>query len=276
MGIAAATLIAAAAYRYRWLTLDGALSAAVMGSLIFAIGGMVFAAPLVVFFASSSALTRLSDRYKTPIARSMSKSGPRNARQVLANGGVGCLLAMRAAMSGTGSSLSARDWLLLYLTTLAFANADTWATEIGILSRQEPRLVTTMKRIPAGSSGAITIAGTIAALIGAVLIPISAAVVWPIRSVDLLWRIDAAEILAVGWAGWIACFVDSILGATIQRQYHCTKCERTTDLPMHCGTAAPPIAGRRWISNDGVNGIASITSILIAWFLLRSFAWPIR
>jgi uncharacterized membrane protein len=91
----------------------------------------------------------------------------------------------------------------------------------------------------------------------------------------LLWRPDAAELLAVGWAGFLAAYVDSLLGATVQAHYRCVRCELTIDRNEHCGVPAERLRGIKWFTNDAVNLAASVSGILFAWIFLRYYAYPL-
>jgi uncharacterized membrane protein len=165
--------------------------------------------------------------------------------------------------------------MLLFLAALAAVNADTWATEIGGLSRARPLLLSTFKRVAPGTSGAVSWLGLFGALLGAAVIPLSAWLAWPSRSTLLFWRIDAAEMLTVAWAGFVASFADSVLGASVQAQYQCARCGAVSERREHCGRPAVLRRGWRWVTNDVVNFAASVLGVLFAWLLLRYAAYPL-
>jgi uncharacterized membrane protein len=76
--------------------------------------------------------------------------------------------------------------------------------------------------------------------------------------------------MAAGLAGSL---VDSLLGATIQGVYYCPSCEKETERhPVHvCGTPTSPLRGWRWLNNDLVNFVASLTGAAVAaagWLLV--------
>jgi uncharacterized protein (TIGR00297 family) len=79
------------------------------------------------------------------------------------------------------------DWRFTwtgFVAALAAANADTWATELGVLSRKEPRLLTTGQKVEKGTSGAVSGYGILAAVAGAAAIGLLALVVWPAYARD--------------------------------------------------------------------------------------------
>lgn len=276
LGAISAGAVAWLASRSRLLDISGSLAALIVGTIVFGVGGLPFSVPLLVFFGSSSVLTRVGIRRKESGNRRTDKPGPRDAWQVLANGGVATVIVLLAAILPASATPSSRDWYLLYLSALAAVNADTWATEIGSLSRNRPRLITTLRPVPVGTNGGISFAGTAGALIGAAVIVMSAAIAWPTQSEYLLWRIDLAEALAVTWAGFMASLVDSLIGATVQRQYHCPRCNIITETRMHCGAETVAARGWPWVNNDVVNAAASLAGVVLGWYLLVGFAWPLE
>jgi uncharacterized membrane protein len=91
----------------------------------------------------------------------------------------------------------------------------------------------------------------------------------------LLWRIDAPEVIAITWAGFLAAVFDSFLGATIQGQYKCKICGSVTERAKHCGRDSDCLRGMKWVNNDVVNFAASGAGAVTAWLLLKFYAYPI-
>lgn len=194
LGLVLASGVALAALRLRLLTSDGAAAAVVIGTLTYGFGGWPKAALIVLFFVTSSLLTRVQAQRKSHPEHRRGRSGD----QVLANGAVATLLAIWYGLSPSSAALSA------FAGAIAASTADTWATEIGLLSPISPRLITTWKQVPPGSSGAVTPLGTIGGIVGAALIAFSAS----------SWM--GTSVVAVTAAGVIAMLLDSVLGATIE------------------------------------------------------------
>ena len=117
--------------------------------------------------------------------------------------------------------------------------------------------------------------GIVGAMLGAAVIPLSAWLAWPPNSTSLFWSIDAAEGLTVAWAGYVAAFADSVLGASLQAQYQCSRCGAVTERREHCNRPAVLTRGFRWITNDVVNFAASVLGVLFAWLLLRYATYPL-
>jgi uncharacterized protein (TIGR00297 family) len=272
MGLALAAGFAILSRLLRFLSTSGAIAAGLLGVIVFGLGGVPFAVPLLAFFVSSSLLSKLGRARKAAQQVHYDKSSTRDAWQVLANGGVAGILVIVCALNV--ASLPPRNCMLLYLAALAAVNADTWATELGGLWRGRPLLVTTMRRVEGGVSGAVSALGLAGAAAGAFFVVGAGWLAWPDRSPILLWPPDGAEILAVGWAGFVAAFGDSILGASIQAQYKCAACGKVTERRSHCGGPAVLTRGHPWITNDIVNLLTSLMGVLFAGLLLSAFANP--
>lgn len=249
-GFGLAGLIALAAYAARSLSPSGAIAATLLGTAVFGLGGFAWAVLLVGFFASSSILSRMFKNRKTGVNEKYSKGSRRDAGQVLANGGVAGLLAIAQAIFPTADFLWAAA-----AGTLAAVNADTWATELGILSPVNPRLITTGKIVEKGTSGGISWTGTLAALGGAAAIGLLAVAVWPEYAGGASLAASPQRLGLISLAGLAGSLVDSWLGATVQAIYTCPACAKETERhPLHsCGAPTQQIRGWAWLDNDLVN-----------------------
>jgi uncharacterized protein (TIGR00297 family) len=261
-------LIAFLAWRARSLNRSGAWAAALSGGLIFGLGGFSWAVLLLTFFISSSALSRAFSQRKVDLSEKFSKGGRRDWAQVLANGGLGSLLAVAHALRPE----AAWPWIA-FVGAMAAVNADTWATEIGVLSQDAPRLITSGKVVELGASGGVSLLGSLAALSGAGLIVIFAALVQPqgIWSGAYFYIVPLAGLLG----GISGAFFDSLLGATVQAIYYCPACQKETErYPHHlCGEQTLHLRGWGWLNNDLVNFAASLLGATMAlgiWSLLSA------
>jgi uncharacterized protein (TIGR00297 family) len=261
IGFLLAILIAVLARRARALSTSGAWAAVLTGGLIFGLGGVSWAVLLLVFFISSSALSRAFSKQKTKVAEKFSKGSQRDWGQVMANGGLGAALAIGLWFTPHQDGL----WLA-YAGAMAAVNADTWSTELGVLSPVLPRLITNSKKVEPGTSGGITLIGTLAALAGAFLIGIAAVVSKPGQG---WWFI----LVIITMGGLIGSLFDSVLGATVQAIYWCPSCIKETERhPIHtCGSPTSQIRGWSWVNNDVVNLACSFMGAILAagiWLLL--------
>lgn len=253
IGLSLGAAIAFLAWKARSLSSSGALAAALTGGLIFGLGGLAWAVILLTFFISSSALSRLFEHRKRVVSEKFSKGSQRDWGQVLANGGLGALLVILHIL------LAGSSWpWLAYVGAMAAVNADTWATELGVFSPQAPRLITTGAQVERGTSGAISLWGSLASLAGALAIGAAALLVRPATG---WWVIAAASI-----GGLAGSFFDSWLGATIQAIYFCPVCRKETERhPYHtCGSQTSLRRGWAWLNNDLVNLACSLAGASMA------------
>ncbi len=250
IGAALAAVVAAAAYRARALTVDGAWAAFAVGAIVFGAQGWAGAAVLLAFFVPAIAFSRIGAARKRALG-DVAKHGPRDAMQVIANGGIAACCAI-AALRG-GSAFAAA-----FAGAFAAAAADTWATELGVLSRREPVSILGFAPVAAGLSGGVTFPGTLASLAGAIVVGAIAAAVGMAP-----WWIVAA-------GGVAGATLDSLVGASLQAQRWCAACGRACETnPHRCGTATTLRRGIAWLENDAVNLIATLGGALGAGILLE-------
>ena len=250
-GLAGSGLIAWIAWRRRALSPSGAWSALAMGAVYFALGGPLWYGALLVFFGTSVFWSRWKRqaRAKREAERHYAKTGRRDAGQVWANGGAGLVLCVAYAAWPEPALAAA------FVGVMASVNADTWATEIGALSRTQPRSVLTGRAVSPGTSGGVTPLGTAAAFGGAAVIGVSAALLGGAEAAGLPAAVLVAAAAAAGLAGAMA---DSLLGAWQQAMYRCLTCGALTERAVHCGEPALHAQGRRWMTNDLVNLLSSL------------------
>lgn len=252
--------IGLAGYAKKALSLSGLIGAILVGTLIYGLGGWVWGFLLVSFFIASSLLSRFKEREKSSLAEKFSKGHVRDLGQTLANGGLGALLAIAAGVSDD----STRPVLFAaFIGAMATVNADTWATEIGVLSDKAPRLITTGRPVQVGTSGGISFLGTTATLAGSAFIALMAVLFSFIAKENTL---PPSTIFLAGTAGGLAgSLFDSLMGATVQAIYYCDHCGKETEKTLHvCGIPTRRIRGWNWLNNDLVNFTSSIVGSVVA------------
>ncbi|NPV77886.1 MAG: DUF92 domain-containing protein [Anaerolineae bacterium] len=244
------------AYRARSLSQSGALAAAGLGTIVFGLGGFNWAVLLLGFFISSSGLSKLFDRRKEALNEKFAKDSRRDAAQVLANGGVGGIF----VLLHLAFPEAVWPWIG-FAGTIAAVNADTWATELGVLSRSIPRLISTGQRVERGTSGGVTIEGILAAGAGASFIAGLAALLSPPGVGGSL-----GIFLVITFSGLAGSLVDSLMGATIQTIYFCPVCRKETEQhPLHiCENPTTRLRGWNWLNNDWVNTACALAGGLLA------------
>ncbi|HMJ12504.1 MAG TPA: DUF92 domain-containing protein [Polyangiaceae bacterium] len=248
LGFILSLAIAAVAVRRGSLSRSGGAAAVLIGTGIYAGGGGAWFFALVTFFVSSTLLGRVGRARKATIKREFEKGDTRDAKQALANGGIALLCSLAMLVSGNLA------WSGAFVGALSTANADTWATELGVLSRGEPLSLTRFKHVPRGTSGAISALGLVATAGGALAIGLVAA------AAHQAFMLSSARLLILALAaGVVGSLTDSLLGATLQGGYHCAACDRSCEGGVHhCGHRTRHVRGLRWLDNDCVNLAATL------------------
>ncbi len=246
-------------YRRGALSGSGVVGALVTGTLIFGLGSWEWGLLLIAFFVSSSALSFYRARDKLGLAEKFAKGHRRDLGQALANGGVAALLAVLSRFV----VLPAGIWFAACAGAMAAVNADTWATELGVLSSRPPRLITTGRRVEVGASGGVTWLGSGASLGGALLIGLLGGTGWLVLHRDCGQAVILSVAATVG--GLVGSLADSLLGATVQAIYWCDVCGKETERKVHrCGTETRLMRGWPWLGNDVVNFVASAVGASVA------------
>jgi len=257
-GLLFSSCIGLVAYRRKSLDKSGVLGAIVCGTIIVGMGGWSWGLSLVYFFVSSSLLSSFRSREKAVVATDkFSKGSRRDLLQVAANGGLATFFALCYGFSRSpGMRRLAQSG---FIGALATATADTWATELGTLSKTPPRLITNGKSIAPGTSGGITPLGMTASALGACSLGYF---FWLVNGLCKSRSIAPFLAFISGIAG--SCF-DSFLGATSQAMYFCPTCKTETEQHIHhCGTRTQFLRGIQWMNNDVVNCIATAIGSFVA------------
>ncbi|KAA3659674.1 MAG: DUF92 domain-containing protein [Chloroflexi bacterium] len=239
------SFIVALAYWRGSLSRSGAGGAMIVGTLTFGLGGWVWGVLLGIFFVSSSLLSHYKEQEKQAASEKFDKGHRRDFGQVMANGGLGAVVALFHAI--WPSPL----WLAFFVGVMGTVTADTWATELGTLSKQPPRLITTRRIVEVGTSGGVSLLGTAVSAAGGLLIGLATGLL----AGQFLWLF--ALIGTIG--GLSGSLFDSLLGATVQRVYYCEIRQKETEKKLNpLGELNNPIRGWAWMSNDMVNMLSSI------------------
>ena len=269
-GLALSGAVALVSLRLRLLTKPGALGAAVVGALLFGVGGWPLWLLLMWFFGSSNLASRaMARRVRTARARAEEdgphmrrahrQSGPRRLRQVLANSAPALLCALAYAASGDG-------WLLVVSAgALAASTSDTWASEVGVHSKNPPVDILTREPLQRGLSGGVSPLGLAATCAGAVSTALLATLLF--RAFGFAVPTGPDAFLLIAACGVAGSLVDSVLGASLQAKYRDPEAGRIVERPPASGTAAALVSGRAWATNDAVNfmsGVAAVALGLIA------------
>lgn len=222
---------------FGFLTWGGSVAAFGVGAAVWEAGGIQLSSSLLLFFISSTALGKL---LKNPSGQVL---GPRNAVQVLANGGPSAVWAL-AYIWRPGS-----EFLVASIAGFAAANADTWATEIGSRFGRNFFRITTIEKSERGRSGVVSGIGLFAAFCGACAIASTAPLLQLTQFIGTL--------SLCGFAGSI---LDSLIGDLFQAKYKSESGQTTEE------KSGEKISGLSWVNNDAVNFISIAIASIAAYF----------
>ena len=246
------------AYAVGVLDESGAQAGGLLALTLITFTGIAWIVPALAFFVLSSAVSKAGTRTKADQQHRVEKGSVRDAGQVLANGGVAWVLIFVAVAWPSPLVYAA------YCGAFAAAAADTWATEIGSLSPGRPLSLRTLSSVPRGTSGAVSVTGTLGAVAGALSVGLS---ILPITE----WAVGAGRgmplVLVLALAGVAGAVADSIAGATIQAQY---RDPATGEMVERDPAGAEDrkrgevVRGLPRVNNDVVNVIGTLTGALVA------------
>jgi len=240
-------------YAMRQLSASGALVAFFVGMVPTYVLGFGALATLLLFFLFAGVLSKFSKmRAKEHVAGIQEKGSRRDGMQVFANGGMALVSALLYALSPSIVTL------VMFGSSVAEAASDTFAGEIGILSKTSPVSIITGRKMKRGLSGAVSALGNFAGLLGALFI----ALCWMSNFLPLRGKSFAyASIVAA--SGFFGCLMDSVLGATVQAHYYDAKRDRLTEHPTSGGEKLPLERGIRWVDNDMVNLMSNVIATML-------------
>jgi uncharacterized protein (TIGR00297 family) len=203
MALLVTAAFAALAYALGMVSHSGALGGLLVGTIVYACLGPPGFAVLALFVVGGSLLTRIGYRSKQRAGTAQEHGGRRGARNALANCAVAVLCAILAR--ATGSDL----FTTAFVASVGAAFADTSESEVGQLLSRAPRLITTLRKVPPGADGAISLPGTLAGLTAAGLTVILA------LALGLLDTPTTALLIAL--AAFLGTVADSLIGARFPR-----------------------------------------------------------
>ncbi len=270
-----ALVLAVHGFRKKKLSVSGAVAGFFVGFFM-CFCGLRFGVTLIVFYLLGSRMTRFKHEYKRKLEADFDASSRRTAVQVFANAGVGlCVVVflrlLRIADGGDVADMFADNavadfarnpvatrLLVAFVASIACSTGDTFASELGILSRTPPRLITTWRVVPAGTNGGVTWLGVVVSIAGGLIIGAAfAAASWmmgltgggesPLQS-QFVW------VGALG--GFLGSFIDSLLGATVQ--YSGRRSRSSAVVVSAPARGSLHIAGRDLLDNHQVNFAASL------------------
>jgi uncharacterized protein (TIGR00297 family) len=255
--LAVVVAFALVAIRMRAIDGRGFLASVAVGYPVLLGGGWQWFVIVATFFVLGVGFTWYRYEHKKSIGSAQEKGGTRSWPNILANGGVGALFGLGEFLLG-GGAFSA-----LYLGAVSAAASDTLATELGLLNKAPPRLITHLRKVVApGTSGGVSPLGFVGSFVASALIGLVAALLGVVK----VWGPEVVAISVVG--GLTGSVVDSIVGATLQRKSTCVVCGKPSEALVHCGEPTRYVSGISFFDNHVVNVFATVFGALGSLALL--------
>ena len=201
MAIALTILIVA--FKLHSITPDGIVAAFLTAITLYSLGGVWIATSLLVFFVLGSLISKIKNDYKIKAESLQDDSGARNWKQVLANSLPACIIVWIAYLIPDKSFI-----LLPAFGVFSAAAADTFSSELGMMSKGKVFNILNGKPMPGGLSGGVSFAGLLAGLFGSILV-----------STLVIPQFGMKGFIFITVLGFFGSILDSIIGVVLQSQY---------------------------------------------------------
>ncbi|KAM6584473.1 hypothetical protein CsatB_011475 [Cannabis sativa] len=269
IAILISSLIAVRAYRRKSLNLSGALTGFLVMTIHFAVGYR-YGALILVFFFTSSKLTKVGEEKKRRVDADFKDGGQRNWVQVLSNSGISTILVLiiwrvtqwEDKCLDSKSSILVTSLIGGVIGHYACCNGDTWSSELGVLSDDQPLLITTFKPVRKGTNGGVTKAGLLAAAAAGAVVGVTF-VAFGFFTAKCSYNIVIKQLLAIplsALAGLTGSLIDSLLGATLQFSGFCTVRNKVVGKP---GPTVKKISGLNFLDNNAVNAVSILLTTIL-------------
>jgi uncharacterized protein (TIGR00297 family) len=296
IAIILALLLSVHGYTKKSLDISGCIAACFVGFICLATSYR-FGLLLLLFYYSSSKLTKLKENIKIKLEEDYSLGGQRNWIQVFANSILATVVCLfyyfscgddtNISFRGSPSSKTflASQFACMIVAHFACANGDTWASEVGILSKSRPRLVTSLffREVPPGTNGGMSFKGTWYSLLGGMFIGFvyfSLSFFYVSSFSSSLSKQSVLEIVSSqypmilfgGFCGLGGSLIDSLMGATLQATYYSKERKLIVKNPKDPrDRSIVVVCGKNILSNEAVNFLSIAVVMILSWFFAPSF-----
>lgn len=203
-GVSINLILAGLSYALKMVNLSGFIIGLLIGTILYTFGGYPLFLVLFTFFLMGSLATKFGYSRKKALGVAQERGGARGWKNAAANCSVGVFLSILAMLSPESRQAI---FIAGFFGAFATAAADTISSEIGQVLGKHPILITTLRPVPVGTEGAISLEGTVAGVLASIVI-CSLGVFFGILSVP------AAGLCVI--AAFVGTMVESYLGATLE------------------------------------------------------------
>jgi len=272
IAIAAAVglIIASISIYFKALTWDGGMAGFYFGIVILGLGSWTWGAIYFTFFILGSIASFIGRKSKESVSQEYEKGDTaRDSVQAMVNSIVPAVMSFLIVL--VRGHIPIEQELMVLIAgagAIAVSLGDTLGTEIGALSKFEPRLsIKPWQKVPRGTPGAISLLGLVSSILGATIIAFMGL---GIAQIDHLTTLDMPSslwmfIIPVTIGGTIGAYTDSIFACTIQKMNKCSVCGKITEKKEHCQEKTYHHSGVKWIRNDFVNLFSIIVGATFAF-----------
>lgn len=253
VGLIAAVATAVLTVKKEALTVPAALAAQLLILASCWFGKWFGLTYLLISYFSIALVDRLLKHKTADIFAGINKKhGPRDHIQVIANGLAAfvCILLYRIT--------DHRAFFIGFAVAIAQALADSFSSDVGVLSKGAPISICRFKPVPRGLSGGISLLGTLAGLSASVFCGL----------IYFLFFFDISGALYIVAFAFLGCLIDSVIGDLLQEKFQCPACHCLTEKSTHCDTPTTHVSGIRHLDNCAVNLITNCVSTLLAVLFL--------
>lgn len=240
------TAIGWISYRRKKVDLSGYASILVLAAALILSDSYALLTGISVTFISSAMITTLKKRVAGERHTATESDAPRNWKQAASNMGIPVFLAVMEPLTHTHA------YTFAAFAALACATADTWSSEIGVLSRTPPVGIVSRKKVQPGVSGGVTTLGTCCSILGSFMI----------ACIYFSYYEQIAETTSILILGFVGALIDSLIGELFQAKYLSATKEYTDQ-----ETSGKLVKGFRFINNNVVNLLAVAITAAIAYQL---------
>lgn len=231
------------------LTARSCLTAYLVGTVLYVFGGWTVYSAMILFAGLGSGLSKLGIEQKVAATQLHERKGTRGSVQVIANALPAVLFVLIACLTQNDA------FKLAALVSFAAASADTFSSEVGMLSSKPPISILTLKPLQTGLSGGISVLGLLSGIVGSGIIALLALGQYSVQIFLMVWLF-----------GFIGTVIDSVFGSTLQAKYK--SASGITERKTQNGQLLEQVSGLGFITNDVINFVTvMVTGLLFVLFV---------